>query len=82
MSTITPPRIESGMELREFLEQVLQYLKSITPMSSETILVEHTSEGVMLHLIQDNQIQGVGLLDDVGGVVIPKAQENEEENDV
>lgn len=75
MSTITPPRIEQGMDLREFLEQVLQYLKSITPMSSNTIHVEHTSEGVLLHLVQDHQVQGVGLLEDVGGVVIhPKAE--------
>lgn len=79
MSTITPPRIEQGMDLREFLEQLLQYLKSITPMSSETILVEHTSEGVLLHLIQDNQIQGVGLLDEVGGVVIHPKEEDEED---
>ena len=68
------------MDLREFLEQLLQYVKSITPMSSETIHVEHTSEGVMLHLIQDHQVQGVGLLDNVGGVVIrPKDGEEEGE---
>ena len=72
------------MDLREFLEQLLQYVKSITPMSSETILVEHTSEGVILHLIQDHQVQGVGLLDNVGGVVIrPKdGEEGEEGADV
>lgn len=80
MSTITPPRIEPGMGLREFLEKLLQYVKSITPMSSDTIRVEHTSEGVMLHLDKDNSYQGAGLLEEVGGVVIrPKDGEEEGE---
>lgn len=83
MSIITPPRIEPGMDLREFLERLLQYVKSITPMSSDTIRVEHTSEGVMLHLDKENSYQGAGLLEEVGGVVIrPKdGEEGEEEEE-
>lgn len=83
MSAILPPRIEPGKELRQFLEELLQYLKSITPQSSDTIAVNHTVDGCILTVIDKNHnVQGAGLLESVGGTVIDKKEEDEEDGGI
>lgn len=77
MSAILPPRIEPGKDLRKFLEELLQYVKSIVPQSSDTIAVNHTIDGCILTVIDKNHnVQGAGLLESVGGVVVDKKEES------
>ena len=82
MSYILPPRIEPGTDLADLLQQILDYLKSITPMSSDTIHVDHTPDGCLFHLTdQQNRVDGVGLLSSVGGTAEFPDDDDEEEED-
>lgn len=70
MSIIFPPRIEPGKDLRQVLQEIIDYVKSIVPTSSDSIHVEHTSDGCIISAVDNSTAaEGNGLLHNVGNVI-------------